>query len=369
MVIARRHLIREGFVSTYHVWSRCVRKAWLLGKDFDSGRDLTHRKAWVKNQLIHLSESFCIEVAGYAVMSNHHHEILRTRPDLACELTPDQIARRWWELFPKRRDRFGNAKEPREGELDQILADPKTGDPLGRVEELRKRLASISWFMRCLNEHIARKANAEDGCTGRFWEGRFKCTELLDSASILACMVYVDLNPIHADMAQTPEGSDFTSGQDRFKSAIAKEKLTKLREAYQEERLKKQRQEEIDQIIQQLQDQTQRDAWLAPLSKTSIDVAHLGTGSILDIEAADYLSLLDWTGRQSREDKPGKIPTDLAPILVRMEIEAEAWLETVRRFDHLFHRVAGRLKAMVKAAKERGRCWFKGTYAAKTSFG
>jgi len=52
-----------------------------------------------------------------------------------------------------------------------------------------------------------------------------------------------------------------------------------------------------------------------------------------------------------------------------MEIEAEAWLETVRRFDHLFHRVAGRFKAMVKAAKERGRCWFKGTYAAKTSFG
>jgi len=47
MVIARRHLIREGFVSIFHVWSRCVRKAWLLGVDFDSGRDLTHRKAWV----------------------------------------------------------------------------------------------------------------------------------------------------------------------------------------------------------------------------------------------------------------------------------------------------------------------------------
>ena len=73
--------------------------------------------------------------------------------------------------------------------------------------------------MRCLNEPIARLANAEDHCTDRFWEGRFKSQALLDARAVLTCMAYVDLNPIRAAMAITPEermGSESSARVNRY---------------------------------------------------------------------------------------------------------------------------------------------------------
>jgi REP element-mobilizing transposase RayT len=166
--------------------------------------------------LLILVEVFAIEVFAYAVMSNHIHSLLKTRPDIPKQWSDREVARRWRLLFPKRRRKDGKAEEPNEQEILALTASPE------RIEILRERLSNLSWFNRCLNENIARASNREDKCTGRFWEGRFKSQRADDLAAILACAAYIDLNPIRAGIAVTPESSDFTSIQDRIRTESAK---------------------------------------------------------------------------------------------------------------------------------------------------
>ena len=122
-------------------------------------------------------------------MGNHMHVILRNRPDVVETWSDQEIARRIWFLFPKRKDKDGRPCDPTEFELNMLQANK------GMLDQYRSRLSDISWLMRQLAEHVAIKANKEDECTGRFWEGRFKSQPLLDEAAILACAAYVDLNP------------------------------------------------------------------------------------------------------------------------------------------------------------------------------
>jgi REP element-mobilizing transposase RayT len=370
MVIARRDLILEDKVSCYHVITRVVRKARLLGTDLLTGKNYDHRKIWFKNRLTFLAKQFSIEVCDYSLMESHTHLLIRNRPDLVQEWSAQDVALRWWRLFPKRFDHFGNPAEPKDEELDQVLFDPETGNPEGRLKLLRKRLASISWFMRCLNEYIARRANREDKCTGRFWEGRFKSIELLDQGAVLACMAYIDLNPIHAGLAQTPEESNFTSAQDRIVTRISKKKLAKLRSVFHQANKagNTEKPQNLDGIMAGLELEQKRDSWLSPMYKMASDKPVVGYGSFLNMDVTDYLEILDWTGKQNRADKPGVIPGHLEPLLTRMDIEVSVWLETVTQFNNWFHRVAGRLENFAAAARVRGKRWLAGKSSAKTAF-
>jgi hypothetical protein len=70
--------------------------------------------------------------------------------------------------LPRRDEISGERREPDDDDIAMLTADAD------RLATLRSRLTSASWFMRCLCEWIARMANHEEQCAGRFWAGRFK---------------------------------------------------------------------------------------------------------------------------------------------------------------------------------------------------
>ena len=184
----------------YHCISRCVRRAFLCGTDHHTGQSFDHRKGWLVELLAELTAIFAIDLCAYSVLSNHYHLVLRLDGDRARAWKADEVVERYARLFPPT--------------VEARLAQPAAVAEW--ISHWRARLYDLSWFMRCLNEAIARRANAEDQCTGRFWEGRFRSQALLDETGLLTCMAYVDLNPIRAGLATCLDGCEFTSIQQRL---------------------------------------------------------------------------------------------------------------------------------------------------------
>ncbi len=95
---ARREIVAEAEVGVYHCVARCVRRAFLCGQDALTGRDFEHRRGWLQRRLEALAGAFAIDVLGFAIMANHLHVVLRTRPDLAARWSDEDIADRWRRL-------------------------------------------------------------------------------------------------------------------------------------------------------------------------------------------------------------------------------------------------------------------------------
>jgi hypothetical protein len=336
MGLPRSKYVQEGREGVYHCFSRCVRRAFLFGFDKTALRDFSHRKAWLVERLRHLANIFAIDVCAYAVMETHYHVIARLRPDIVAMWSDREVAVRWLTLFPGRRATRSLSAQPTEEEICSLAGSPE------RIGKLRTRLCSLSWFMGRLNEFIARTANHEDGVTGRFWESRFKCQALLDEAAIASCMVYVDLNPIRAGVAATPEASDFTSIQERIR-AWQKENVPVAGE----------RGETAAQSVED---------WLCPIESKA------GCRGILQMTAADYLDLVDQSGRITRSDKRGAIEDDIAPILLRIGANPDSWHETISRFGCKFRLAAGLYSNMRDFAARLGRRWLHGAAAARDAF-
>ena len=273
------------------------------------------------------------------------------------------------EPLPWRRDDGGRPAVPEPWELSMVTGNPE------RLAEVRMRLSSISWFMRCLAEPIARWANREDACTGRFWEGRYKCQPILDEPALAACLAYVDLNPIRAGIAETPGGSVFTSVYERIQalehhrddvnSTIKLSPLNVIDGGSDDGAIAA----STGEVSQS------RGGWLSPfelsteLSRESTPASRDSNTGCLPMRFADYLQLLDWTGRQIRQDKRGAIPSNLAPILERLQLSRDGWLDLVQGFSRLFRRAAGTPASLRRHSDKWGRRRMAGIGNSRALFG
>ncbi|MET0065679.1 MAG: transposase [Candidatus Thiodiazotropha sp.] len=315
----RKALISLQDTPYYHCMSHCVRRAFLCGSDPLTGQNYEHRREWILDKLQDLTRCFAIDCCGYALMSNHYHLVLCVDQDAASEWTRDEVMARWRKLFkgPVLADRcLAGEKMSR--------AEHNTLDKL--ISKWRERLSDISWFMRCLNESVARRANQEDQCTGRFWEGRFKSQALLDEKALAACLVYVDLNPIRARMARTPETSDYTSIAARIEATKSSAESTLVPKT------------------------SSQPPHLLPFVGNPRNVMPKG----LPFQLSDYLELVDWSGRIIRQDKRGTIPQDLPPILERLKINPQHWVYMTHHFESPFKGLVGTAYALKQACQNLG---------------
>ena len=321
----RKSLICLDDTPYYHVVARCVRRAWLWGFDAYAGKDYSHRKAWILERLKYLSNAFAIDLCAYAILSNHYHLVLHVDRARAASWSHEEIVERWTKLF-KPTTLINRWQEGTASPAERAATQRE-------IECWRARLHDISWYMRCLNEYLARRANAEDDCTGRFWEGRFKSQALLDEAGLLTAMAYVDLNPVRAGVAATPEESEFTSIHAR---------LLELRSATRSS-------------SQRASATKMRTPALLPFRDTPS-----ASGAALPMTLSDYLQLLDWTAHVARPDKQHTTNRRSPPLLTRLNIEADAWQCTMRPAGNLFGRAVGRLDRLRAHAKRLGQSWIKG---------
>jgi hypothetical protein len=251
-------------------------------------------KEWLQDRLEELADIFAVAVGGFSVLDNHLHLLVRLDPDVAQAWSDDEVVRRWGRLFPPR----DKSRQPMS--VTENWVRWRLNDSLW-VATARLRLQSLSWFMKCLKEPLSRLANRQDKTRGTFFEGRFKSIAICDEEALLATSVYIDLNPVAAQVATTPETNEYTSIKQRLDHVDAQDATARLGAA-------KEGSVAGSRAAAGLED----SLWLCPIEdRRGLDSTR--EGMVRGFSLGSYVQLVDYTGRLFRHGK-ASISAELAGI-------------------------------------------------------
>ena len=403
-------------IAYVHTMLKACRNLYLLGMDRKKRRKLLHRRQWFYQRIERLSRYMGIDLLGFSLMDNHTHFLLRSRPDVVATWDDREVATRWLTMCPKRRKKVKvngvvtyEPIPPTEAEIEEEMKDQK------RVTELRSRLSDISWWMRLLAQVIAQKANREDSdgqSLGHFFKSRFKAVRVRTIAHLLACSMYIDLNPFRALLTDSIDGYEDTSAKKRLdllKVALGKEndkaskvqikRAQKLLGSLGEERRKEFTDEEMESVCRQLlfgatatnasdsssgmemnedearveaeslapkplspEQRAARAEFLSPILldtlSTDPQVSDLGTRcsdkGFLPISATEYLGLLQWSMDNEVAKRNGPDLEQLPVALTRLGVHPMQFLSLLRHFSKCCPREAGSGDFDAKACYDPG---------------
>ena len=281
----------------YHCVTRCVQRAFLLGEGMHD------RKSWIEHRLEELAEIFSVAVAGFAILDNHLHLLVRLDPDVAQGWSDEDVVRRWGRLFPPR-DKVRQVAPVSEEWVQARLKDARW------VATVRERLQSLSWFMKCLKEPLSRLANREEQTRSAFFEGRFKSVAILDEESLLATCAYIDLNPVAAGIAEVPESSTHTSIKQRVEHVKEQGRAEDLQAAQAGSVAGSTAAAGLEEGL-----------WLCPIEdRRRLDSSR--EGMLEGFSLGNYVLLVEYTGRLFREGK-AVISGEMAGVFERLGSNAE----------------------------------------------
>ena len=306
MPLPRYKQINTDITPYYHCTSRCVRQSFLCGRDKRTGANYEHRRKWITDRLHKLSQAFAIDLCAYAVMHNHIHVVLHIAKGRADGWSMDEVLLRWRMFYkcPPIVQRYLDDQH-------QAFTEKESDKIKSLSVQYRERLQNISWFMRLLNEYIARRANKEDECTGYFWERRFRSQAILDEKALAAVMAYVDLNPIRANIATSLQTSKHTSIHYRMNAQRVR-KTPKYLMVFNDQAIK--------------------------------------TQPHLPFNYYDYISLVEATFKAHKDKCTSKIPKLPHGLLSKIGMDQEKWRLLTSRFETFFSGPVGNESKMRKFA-------------------
>lgn len=321
MTQARYRQICLGETSYYHCSSQCVSNAYLCGNDPASIKNYDHRRKWMTDKLAQLSRMFAIKVCSYAILHNRYSLVVCVNQNVAKSLSDQDVVARWSICF----------------KVPQVVKSVLEGKSINNedyikahclIDTWRHRLSDLSWFMRLLNECIARRANSEDGCKGKFWKGRYKSQALLDDAALIACMSYIDM---------LPECSRQESMGDTQGVSSLSYHTCGIKKPERSEPLKLQ---------------------LAPFKRNNESFS-------LPCTYHEYKNLIIWTKQALITKRKWYVPGQCRTFLNNIGINANIWLDFVSHYHRFFNQAVGSYGNMRKLSVKQGKRHLRGMLAAK----